>query len=98
MVQGKFFGSENLLAPDERNSWGTFLALRYFWTAEFAAVPLELKTTRTSSCSTSLRVCSTVLGGVNASSREISFILRPLTPPSELSFSKKPNWTRPAEL
>ena len=42
-----------------------------------------------------MRVCSTVFGGVNASSSEISLTLRPLIPPSSLSFWKKPVWTRP---
>ena len=63
MVQGNFSGSFHLAAPLETNSWGTFLALRYFWTAELVAVPIALNARRTSSLSTSRRVCSTVLGG-----------------------------------
>src|SRR5262249_60714090 len=38
--------------------------LRYLWMALFGAVPTELKIARTCSCSTSLRVCSTVFGGL----------------------------------
>jgi hypothetical protein len=63
IVHGKFTGSFHFAAPLETNSCGTFLAFRYFCTAEFVAVPSALKTKRTSSLSTSFRVCSTVFGG-----------------------------------
>ena len=63
MVQGKFFGSVNRAAPVAAKSCGTFLALRYFCTATFGAVPMIWKVSSTSSLSTSLRVCSTVFGG-----------------------------------
>jgi len=36
----------------------------YLWIAEFGGVPSVLKTNRTSSSSTSLRACSTVLAGL----------------------------------
>ena len=64
MVQGKSFGSFHLVAPVATNSCGTFLALRYFWIAEFDGVPSELKISNTSSLSTSLRACSTAFGGL----------------------------------
>src|SRR5258708_3248305 len=38
MVHGKSFGSFHLVAPVATNSCGTFLALRYFWIAEFDGV------------------------------------------------------------
>ncbi len=63
MVQGKSFGSFHLVAPVATNSCGTFLPFRYFWIAELEGVPSELNTTSTSSLSTSLRACSTALGG-----------------------------------
>jgi len=78
---GKFFGSFHFDAALIRNSCGTFLALRYFCVAEFDAVPNGAKTNATCSSSTSLRVCSTVLGGLNESSRLIKLIRRPLMPP-----------------
>ncbi|MNY35790.1 hypothetical protein D3C86_1702230 [compost metagenome] len=68
MVQGKVFGSISRVEPAPIMSCGTFLLFRYFCTARLAAVPTELNTASTWSCSTSLRVCSTVLGGLNASS------------------------------
>ena len=64
MVQGKSFGSPNLVAPVATNSCGTFLAFRYFWIAEFDGVPSGLKRGSTSSLSTSLRACSTAFGGL----------------------------------
>ena len=64
MVHGKFFGSFHLVAPVATNSCGIFLALRYFWIAEFDGVPSGLNSSRTSSLSTSLRACSTAFGGL----------------------------------
>ena len=64
MVQGKFFGSPHLVAPVATNSCGTFFSFMYLWIAVFGGVPSVLKTNSTSSCSTSLRTCSTVLGGL----------------------------------
>ena len=46
------------------NNCGTPLAFRYFIAAVFGGVPKELNSRRTSSDSTSLRVCSMVLGGL----------------------------------
>ena len=46
------------------SSCGTPLALRYFIAAVFVGVPNELNNRSTSSDSTSLRVCSMVLGGL----------------------------------
>ncbi len=68
MVHGKFFGSPHLVAPVATNSCGTFFWFMYFWIAELAAVPSELKIRKTSSPSTSLRACSTVFGGLEESS------------------------------
>jgi hypothetical protein len=53
-----------LVAPVETNSCGTFLSFRYLWIAVFDAVPSGLKTSSASSCSTSLRACSTVRAGL----------------------------------
>ena len=64
MVHGKFSGSFQRLAPVARKSCGTFFALRYFWIAALVAVPSEPEIASTWSCSTSWRVCSTVLGGL----------------------------------
>ena len=63
MVQGNSFGSFHLVAPVATNNCGTFLEFMYFWIAEFDGVPSELKISRTSSLSTSLRACSTAFGG-----------------------------------
>ena len=63
MVHGKLDGSFHLVAPVATNSCGTFLAFMYFWIALFDGVPSELKIRSTSSLSTSLRACSTALGG-----------------------------------
>ena len=43
MVQGKFFGSVNFVAPVAAKSCGTFLALRYFCMAAFVGVPSDLE-------------------------------------------------------
>ena len=43
---------------------GTFMLFMYFWIAALGAVPSEAKIRNTSSLSTSLRACSTVLGGL----------------------------------
>ncbi len=64
MVQGKFFGSLNLVAPVATNSCGTFFVLRYFWIAALDGVPRLWKVSSTSSLSTSLRTCSTAFGGL----------------------------------
>ena len=64
MVHGKFLGSVKRVAPVEASSCGTFLSLRYFWTAAFGGVPMIWKVVSTSSLSTSLRTCSTVFGGL----------------------------------
>jgi hypothetical protein len=64
------------------------LAFRYFWTAALVAVPSEPDIASTWSSSTSLRVCSTVLGGLKPSSSEIMTILRPFTPPWSLIMAK----------
>ena len=64
MVQGKFFGSLHLFAPVARKICGTFFAFRYFCVAVFVGVPSDWKISSTCSCSTSLRVCSTVFGGL----------------------------------
>jgi molybdopterin-biosynthesis enzyme MoeA-like protein len=48
----------------ETNSCGTFFAFMYFWIAVLPGVPSELKISRTSSSSTSLRACSTVFAGL----------------------------------
>ena len=64
MVHGKFFGSPHLVAPVATNSCGTFLSFMYLWIAVFGGVPSGLNTSSTSSCSTSLRACSTVLAGL----------------------------------
>jgi hypothetical protein len=63
IVHGKFFGSVNFDAPVAANSCGTFFELRYFCTAAFEGVPRSWKVSSTSSLSTSLRTCSTALGG-----------------------------------
>jgi hypothetical protein len=64
MVQGKFFGSPHLVAPVFRKMCGTFLALTYLWMAVFVGVPSVPASSSTCSCSTSLRTCSTVRGGL----------------------------------
>src|SRR6476660_3955006 len=43
----------------------------------------------------SLRVCSTVLAGLNASSYEMNLILRPPIPPSSFTFGKYPSMVWP---
>jgi len=53
-----------LAAPVETNNCGTFLPFMYFWIAVLPGVPSELNTSSTSSASTSLRACSTVLAGL----------------------------------
>jgi hypothetical protein len=55
--------SENFEAPEPMKSCGMFLLCRYLATAVLCAVPMEEKTSATSSLSTSRRVYSTVLGG-----------------------------------
>ena len=96
MVHGKFFGSFHLDAPVDKNSCGTFLAAKYFCTAVWAAVPIELNVNKMPSCSTIRRVASTVLGGENESSREIRLILRPFTPPFSLTARKYASCARPS--
>ena len=64
MVQGKFFGSPHLVAPVATNNCGTLLSFMYLWIAEFDGVPSVWNSSSTSSCSTSLRACSTVLAGL----------------------------------
>jgi len=71
-----------------RKSCGTWLSLRYFWIAELGAVPIVANMKATLSLSTSLRVCSTVLGGEKPSSRLSSVSLRPFTPPFSLIMVK----------
>ena len=88
MVQGFPRGSFHLLAPEATKSCGTFLPFRYFCTAVFGPVPSCWKVKSTSSCSTSLRVISTVFDGLYASSALIRLSLRPLTPPWSLIFLK----------
>ena len=88
MVQGKSLGSSHLVAPVATKSCGTFLVFIYLCMAEFGGVPSELKISSTSSLSTSLRACSTVLGGLYASSYEMKLILRPLMPPAALILLK----------
>ena len=63
MVQGLPFGSFHLVAPVATNSCGTFLEFMYFWIAVLDGVPSVWNTSSTSSLSTSLRTCSTALGG-----------------------------------
>jgi hypothetical protein len=53
-----------LVAPVATNSCGTFLAFMYLWIAELDGVPRLWKISSTSSLSTSLRACSTALGGL----------------------------------
>ena len=55
---------ENRVAPVATNRCGTFLAFMYFWIAVFDGVPSGWKISSTSSLSTSLRACSTALGGL----------------------------------
>jgi hypothetical protein len=64
MVHGKFSGSPHLEAPVATKSCGTSFAFMYFWMAELLGVPRALKSRKTSSLSTSLRACSTALGGL----------------------------------
>jgi hypothetical protein len=64
VVQGKFFGSFHFAAPVDTSSCGTFFWFRYLCTAELVGVPMEFTSARTWSSSISLRVCSTVLGGL----------------------------------
>ena len=64
MVHGKFFGSFHLVAPVATKSCGTFFAFMYLWIAVLDGVPSVWNTNSTSSCSTSLRTISTVLGGL----------------------------------
>jgi hypothetical protein len=54
----------------------------------FVAVPTGANISRTPSASTSLRVCSTVLGGLKPSSAVRRLILRPLMPPASLTMAK----------
>src|SRR4051794_32234449 len=90
MVQGNFAGSAHLSAPVATNSWGTFFSFRDGWIAVFDGVPRLLKMNDTPSFSTSLRTCSTDLGGLYESSRLIKLILRPLMPPFSLTILMKP--------
>ena len=64
MVQGKFLGSPNLVAPEATKSCGTFLEFMYFMIAELDGVPSDWKMNNTSSLSTSLRACSIAFGGL----------------------------------
>jgi hypothetical protein len=64
MVQGKFLGSPNLVAPEATNSCGTLLEFMYFMIAELDGVPSDWKINSTSSLSTSLRACSIAFGGL----------------------------------
>src|SRR5690606_16536569 len=80
--------SAQVAAPEPTNNCGTFLLLRYLRTTRDGAVPPENMMKATCSCSTSLRVCSTVLGGLNASSSWRRLIFLPLMPPSSLTLSK----------
>jgi hypothetical protein len=63
MVHGASPGLPNLVAPVATRSCGTFFMFMYFSIAEFDGVPSDWKISRTSSLSTSLRACSTALGG-----------------------------------
>jgi hypothetical protein len=67
---------------------GIFFAFKYFRIAVLGAVPRLPKMCSTPSCSISLRVCSTVLGGLKPSSRLIKVAFRPLIPPCSLSIRK----------
>src|ERR1700760_3062286 len=61
MVQGKFFGSPNFVAPEATNNCGTFFEFMYFWMAEFDSVPSDWKIKKnfdTTSSFHSLRVRS----------------------------------------
>jgi hypothetical protein len=50
--------------PVATKSCGTFFWFMYFWIAALVGVPRELKISSTPSCSTNLRACSTVFGGL----------------------------------
>ncbi len=71
-----------------RKSCGTFLSFRYLRTASCGEVPTGANIANTPSDSTSLRVCSTDLGGLKPSSAVTSVILRPFTPPASLIIAK----------
>src|SRR5215470_14606338 len=88
MVHGKCCGSFHLVAPVATKSCGTFLAFMYFWIAVLDGVPSDWKIKRTSSLSTSLRACSTVLGGLYPSSFLMKLTVRPVMPHSALTFLK----------
>lgn len=64
MLQGYSFGSTNIDAPEPSQMSGTFFWLRYLRIAVLGAVPIVWNMIATCSCSTSLRVCSIVLGGL----------------------------------
>src|SRR6476659_4173080 len=94
--QRKVLGWFHLFAPVATNNCGTPFEFKYFCTDDCDAVPEDPNIAKTPSPSTSLRVCSTVFGGENASSSEIRLILRPLMPPfSSFNMRKYATSVRP---
>ena len=88
MVHGKSFGSPHFVAPVATKSCGTFFAFMYFWIAVLDGVPSVWKSEQHLVLLDQLahhldrlrRAVAVVVG--------MKLILRPLMPPSSLTFLK----------